>query len=411
MTKRLIRFLFCAGLLLGLLTVTALAAAPEGTGTAEDPYQISSAEELYWFAGLVNGKLGDGTPQNTAAHAVLTADITINENVLTTDGKLNGSPAHAWTPIGKDGSVAYTGTFDGQNHTISGLYVNINDASSTTYVGLFGRINGSGTVENVKVADSYLSASTTDGDDPDSCAYAGGICGYSYYGTIEACHFDGTVRVDSSNAYVGGVCGYNLCNNEGFAAIANCSSTGTVRATGDTVSVGGMCGVNEGTCNIEGCWFEGTVTGSGNVGGVCGWNYGSDIAGDTTRITNCSSAGTVSGSGNVGGVCGLNDGDTIINCYNTGAVSGNGNDNVGGVCGESNGAIVNCYNIGTVSGNGNGKVGGVCGQDNSDYGDGSLITNCYWLQDTASSGIGNGNGEATAKKPPTNSPPARWRGC
>ncbi|HIY06542.1 MAG TPA: S-layer homology domain-containing protein [Candidatus Evtepia faecigallinarum] len=292
-------------------------------------YQIGNAGQLYWFAGLVNGKLGDGTPQNTAAHAVLTADITINKNVLTADGKLNGSPAHAWTPIGKDGSVAYTGIFDGQNHIIFGLYCDINEtvADSDVYVGLFGRVK-SGTVKNVTLKDCYLSGKT--------------------------------------------------------------STTGTV-------NIGGVCGANiDGDSYIENCRVEGTVTGSGNVGGVCGWNYGSSTAGDTTRITNCSSAGTVSGSGNVGGVCGLNDGDTIINCYNTGTVSGTGN--VGGVCGESNSAIVNCYNTGAVSGNGNDNVGGVCGQDTSNYGDGSLITNCYWLQDTASSGIGNGNGEATAKK-------------
>lgn len=213
MTKRLIRLLFCAGLLLGLLTVTALAAAPEGTGTAEDPYQISSAEELYWFAGLVNGDaniIGTDTQQDTSACAVLTADIDLADI--------------QWTSIGKDESNAYIGTFDGQGHTISGLNVN---NSTSDYAGLFGYVGGDfwdGMVKNVSVS----GAVTGNGN------YIGGVCGYiDVYGRIENCSFSGTVNGGDN---LGGVCGYNC------GTIANCYSTGSV--TGSGSYVGGVCGYN-----------------------------------------------------------------------------------------------------------------------------------------------------------------------
>ena len=120
-----------------------------GDGSVNSPYEISNAEELYWFAALVNGELGGETPN---ASAKLTADISVNSHVLDYDGTLNnnGSGFITWTPIG-NGSNLYTGTFDGQGHTISGLYFNISECH---IVGLFGA--NKGTIKNVGVVDSYF---------------------------------------------------------------------------------------------------------------------------------------------------------------------------------------------------------------------------------------------------------------
>ena len=105
----------------------------EGIGTKDNPYKISSAEQLYWFAGLVNGDTNvcdqnadtnpTGTQQNKAACAVLTANITVNSGVLKADGSIadNVSSFRSWTPIGNYNNE-YTGTFDGQGYTVSGLY-------------------------------------------------------------------------------------------------------------------------------------------------------------------------------------------------------------------------------------------------------------------------------------------------
>ena len=324
-----------------------VATKPSGDGTEAKPYQISSAAELYWFAGLVNGTLTDGTVQNKAAWAELTTDITVNTDVLDDDGNPN-SGLEAWTPIGSygdKGDEAYTGTFDGDRHTISGLYVN-----GGNQVGLFGYVGTGGKIQNVGVVDSYIHANSDVGG-----SYVGGVCGYNHGGIIENCYNTGDV---SGSDYVGGVCGYN----NGGIIEKNCYNTGDV--SGDN-SVGGVCGYNFFGGFITSCYNTGNVSGNNAAGGVCGWNS------DGT-IENCYNIGSVSGDENVGGVCGRND-DTcsIENCYNTGNVSGNVSGSyVGGVCGVNGGRIENCYNTGNVSGSDN-SVGGVCGVN------GGRIENCW----------------------------------
>ena len=215
---------------------------PSGGSSENSPYEISNAEELYWFAALVNGEL-EGETQNKSANAVLTADITVNNDVLYYDGTLNNnnvSGFYTWTPIGN--SESYTGTFDGQGHTISGLYNNRED----NVVGLFG--GNSGTIKNVGVVDSYFYGS--DG--------VGGVCGLNG-GTITGCYNTGSV---SGNMLVGGVCGENVGDT-----ITGCHNTGTVSGN---MLVGGVCGGNYGG-KITGCYT--------NSGGVCGVNEGT-ITGD-----------------------------------------------------------------------------------------------------------------------------------
>ena len=282
---------------------------PAGDGSEGNPYQISSAEELYWFAGLVNGDtniIGNDTQQTSGACAVLVGDIVINKAVLNEDGNLNSGTFEEWTPIGKDFDNRYTGTFDGREHTIFGLYVDI-DESGTVYTGLFGYSDGN--IQNVKLEDSYIRASTTS---PSLPLYASGICGLNR-GTITNCASEGNVNANStsSTVYAGGICGYTS------KTITNCASEGPVNATtgGIIVYAGGICGRNNfGT--ITNCVSEGPVnaTSTSNTayaGGISGDNWGD--------ITNCVSEGPVkatstSDSAFAGGISGGN-GRTITNCY------------------------------------------------------------------------------------------------
>lgn len=88
----------------------------DGDGT----YEISNAGQLYWFADKVNN--GEGS-----LNAVLTADISVNEgDVSGCDGN-KAEGWRDWTPIGSASNI-YSGTFDGQDHTVSGLYFNDEDA-------------------------------------------------------------------------------------------------------------------------------------------------------------------------------------------------------------------------------------------------------------------------------------------
>ena len=255
---------------------------PEGDGSESSPYQISNSSQLFWFAKQVNSG-------NTSINAVLTTNIVVNQNVLNANGTLNTSLTNLieWTPIGNE-SNKYTGTFDGQNHTISGLYFD----KSTAFVGLFGY--NKGTIKNVGIIDSY---------------------------------FKGFNRV-------GGVCGENN------SKIENSYNTGLVSGSGN--NVGGICGNNFDT--IENSYNTGTVSGSKNVGGICGYNY------YYVTIKNSYNTGSVSGSGNnVGGICGDNNG-TITNSYNTGSVSGT--EQIGGVCGYNSDTIENSYYLENCNANG-----------------------------------------------------------
>lgn len=246
-------------------------------------YAISNAEELYWFMEYVNAG-------NTKTNAVLMNNIVVNEGEMTEE--TDSTSVRPWTPIGNS-SIYYKGTFDGQGHTISGLYFNNENQSC---VGLFGKIYNA-TIQNVGVTNSYIKGSD----------YVGGVCGYNENGTITNCYNTGAVT--GTVNYAGGVCGFN---------------------DGGTVS---KC-YNEGAVNGDYHVGEGAVNGYYHVGGVCGDNYGT--------VSNCYNKGAVNCSYVVGGVCGFNEG-TVSNCYNTGAVDGTGTSYVGGVCGNNYGTVSNCY--------------------------------------------------------------------
>lgn len=229
----------------------------------DDVYEIGNAGQLFWFAGLVNGTL-DGVKQNKLANAVLTANITVNENLLDslqydTEGNVsNGSDFITWTPIADwmgNRTTQYSGTFDGNNKTVSGLYFN----GDSTCIGLFGSSESDGNIKNVGVVDSYFKGNDS----------VGGVC-RNNAGTITNCYNAGNLTAIESSATIGGICGYN---NGG--TIANCYNTGTVTATGSAASVGGVCG-----CSIElilNCYNIGTVTAASSdadISGICGYNFG-----------------------------------------------------------------------------------------------------------------------------------------
>ena len=222
----------------------------EGDGSVENPYQITSAAELYWFAGLVNGTLTDGT-QNNSACAKLMNDITVNDNLLKnitykkdesgnpTNEVTNGENFISWTPIGANGS-AYQGTFDGNGQTISGLFFN---DSTKDYVGLFANIYEA-TIRNVGVVDSYFFGEY----------YVGGVCAFGVDGTITGSYNTGGV---SGNGDVGGVCGVGI-----RGTITDSYNTGSVSGE---MSVGGVCGEIS-DITITNCYYlkaEGT-----NLGGI-----------------------------------------------------------------------------------------------------------------------------------------------
>ena len=194
-------------------------------GVYDKVYEISNADQLYWFANKINNE--NYTSGNI--NAVLTADIVVNENVLKSDGTLNDGSFTDWTPIGMwagdDKYYSYSGIFDGQNHTISGLY--LNQMGMAGCVGLFGHVGSGGKVSNVRVLDSYFSVN----------GGVGGVCGYND-GTITNCYNAGMINklTDDYTNDFGGVCGYNT------GTIIDCYNTGNVSGVNYN---GGVCGDND----------------------------------------------------------------------------------------------------------------------------------------------------------------------
>ena len=236
-----------------------------GEGTAENPYQITSAAELYWFAGLVNGTLTDVT-KNSSACAKLMNDITVNNNLLDRityktddDGNLtnevaNGGNFISWTPIGAANN-SYQGTFDGNGKTISGLFFN---DSQKSHVGLFDNIYMA-TIRNVGVVDSYFFGEH----------YVGGVCAFGVDGTITGSYNTGVV---SGEGCVGGVCGTGSS-----VTITDSFNTGRVSGNDD---VGGVFGYGE-NCTINNCYYlkaEGTDLGGINGADVEGQAEGKTAA-------------------------------------------------------------------------------------------------------------------------------------
>ena len=265
-------------------------------------YLISNADELRLFASMVNSG-------QTSINGKLTADILLNDTTNWTSWNETTAPANSWTPIGS-GSQPFTGTLDGDGHSVSGIYIN----SEADYQGLVGYLGSGGALQNLGVKASYIKGGNA----------VGSLCGWNDYGTLTNCYNIGSV--ESTGAEAGGVCGTSTSGN-----VSNCYNTGSV--TGYK-RVGGVCGGNSGT--VTNCYNTGSVEGNEIVGGVCGRN--------SSTVTNCYNSGSVEGNYSVGGVCGLNYG-IMTNCYNTGSVEGYSN--VGGVCGNSWGNVTNCYYLNT----------------------------------------------------------------
>ena len=291
------------------------------TDDGQGNYTVTSAEGLKAVADIANnGNLG--------------INITLTENINLTDMD--------WTPIGIDYNHQYTGTFNGNGKTITGLTV----TGSDQYAGLFGYIGSGGTVKNVVLEGVQIES---DNDMSD----VGGVAGQSY-GNIENCSVSGSVSVSGTNSIAGGVVGYQT-----GGSITGCSSSATVNAGG---VAGGVVGLADGGATLTACYATDNVT--------------------------IESSGT--GSYFAGGVVGINTVSTLKACYAWGSVTGSGSGTVyvGGVTGSNDlGTLTACYHAkGTVSGPA-GTTGGVTGRNYKFFND-PVITACYWGDNGQEQGIG-----------------------
>lgn len=286
-----------------------------GTGTEGDPFLIENAQQFAYLAYRVNNGLdaGGGHVSNHDYHYKMMIDI-----------DLNGSEDFQWTPIGYWNSNSdyqcFGGCFNGNNHTISGMYINSYFANRD---GLFGYVDGV-TIENLGVIGDTIATAGT---------YVGGIIGVAD-GTsiITNCYNTGTVFAYSYsvNSYSGGIVGY-----AGMAVITNCYNTGIVSSN---------------------AYYSYPYSSYSCSGGIIG-------CADTAEITNCYNTGAVSASdysknssSTSGGIVGAANTAEITNSYNTGIVSSHAYhySRSGGIVGaKDNGTVTNSYFLNTCGGNNN----------------------------------------------------------
>ena len=268
-----------------------------------EKYEISNAGQLYWFAEQVNS--GD-----TSLNAVLTTDIVVNETVLAADGSLGADPdtLRMWRSIGDDDTEnIFKGIFDGQGHTISGLYFsNDSNESDVMCASLFGF--SAGIIQNVGLEDSYFNY---------------------YYAKI-----DGQLIVSGVAA---GICAIN--NGQ----IVNCYNAGTILGYGAS----GICAINSDNGSIENCYNTGVIRGFGLVVGICNMNAGSmkdcyNNNSDITVMTDSTIIDENDEKSYASGICNINDSSgRIENCYHVGQVSGADVNN--NICNINAGQIENSY--------------------------------------------------------------------
>ncbi|MDA0524439.1 Ig-like domain repeat protein [Methanococcoides alaskense] len=365
-----------------------------GDGTAGDPYQISTVEQL------------QNMNSGPSANYILINDI----DASVTSGWNSGA---GFKPIGNY-TNKFTGNFEGQDHEITGLYIN---RPTTEFVGLFGWIDVGSEINNVGLTDinitgkndvgglaggiqGNITLSYALGDVSGTFDRVGGLVGNIYFGYVDQSYSTGNVT--GTVDYVGGLVGWN----EG--SVTQSYSTSNVINSG--VCTGGLVGLNQnsindsystGNVNVTG-YYAGSLVGAnigslnqsystGNVtsntyyvGGLTGYSEGS--------VDQSYSTGSVTGFVDIGGLVGWNYYGSVTQSYSTSSVVGGGTDSrAGGLVGENAGPVDSSYSTGSVVGNG-ANVGGLIGQNYDS------VTKSHW--DTETSGLSTsagGTGNTTAE--------------
>ncbi len=347
-----------------------------GSGTTNEPYQITNAaqlDEVRNFTGTANA----GKHFRLMNNIDLAAWIEAN------------NPTEGWQPIGTgtaNGANAFRGFLHGGGFSVQNLWI---DRSGSNYVGLFGSVN-SGSVDSIKI--EIATGKSITGNN-----YVGCLSGNVVGTKVTVCKVKGTINgnaniggligavtgssqitkdtsacvVNGANSNVGGLIGN--CS----APVTNCQSYGSVNNAGDYT--GGLVGYANGT--VSDCHSSSSVTNVGDVyvgnfmGGLIGANFGEvtncsatgnvngtmslgGLVGDSyAPITDCRASGTITGNNNLGGLVGTSD--AVTNSFATGNVNSAG-ERAGGLVGDTYGAITKCYATGTVTG---GKsTGGLIGR-------------------------------------------------
>ena len=400
-----------------------------GDGTEENPYQIATPQQL----ALLAQQTIDGT--GSEHYYILVDDICLNDEGGTLE----------WPMIGGDVPQSlpryFEGVFDGNGHTIKGMYISQYHVNSGLFGGTDGAVIKNLTVDGSRILDGngmgilaghaqntdVFNCCVTNCELTNSIASGGG----GLFGSVAAYHTSDTVVIRncvSSNVRVGDSAAFDMCGGIvgyahgtlGVVVIEGCVNYSDM--VGDP-RAGGILGGGGDGIFIRDCMNYGTITAEQCGGGIVGYcwdaeitrcfNWGDvwsgiragGIAGQVSghRIFECANYGSVSSASTtgsqLGGLVGINGEGVIANCYNRGEVSavyaepGRATEALGGIVGSSTGSIYNVYNAGRVigpelpSGFGTVGYGAVIGHTNVE----DRYLNCYWLEQDDMPACGNAN--------------------
>ena len=386
--------------------------------TTDKSFTLSTKAQLAGLAAIVNGTAkdaaGDAIAQDTFSGKTVTLakDIALdssNDKYTKASGTFGASSypmkadyytvnddADIWTPIGSGVATAnsafksrnyFSGTFDGNGHTVSGIYTDGSETGSTVQ-GLFGCLGGGGLIENV-TTEGCITAKMV----------AGGVAAYVNGGTIENCTNKAIVYANGGEkagtglengtyraGAAGGIAG-NAASETNNAVISDCTNEGTVTCT--NTKNGGRAGGILGLVDASG--IKGSITGCSNSAPVDAYQYSGGIIGmDASAaftIDKSFNTGKIKahspGSAYTGGIVATSSGK-ISNCYNRGDVTIEFNGptgkaaHAGGIGDALAGGVENCYNTGTVTMSGTAtswsSMEPICVS--------GTVTNCYYLDKT-----------------------------
>jgi hypothetical protein len=336
-----------------------------GAGTKLSPYIILTAEQLARLSFLVNSS----DKAYSGKYFKLGADILLNKGaVIDEKGALvaDSTKLHKWTPIGNS-SVSFDGNFDGDGHTVSGMFIN----TTSTHNGLFGQSQG--TVQNLTVDNSWVYGGK----------YTAGIVGYNR-GTVKI--ISNYASITSLNGPVGGIVGGTEDSYGNVNVLDSLSNWGVIKGKTDVGGVLGFVdrmklshsknyGLVEGEKYTGGIWGGaqsttidasylvnyGKIIGRINTGGLAGYcghyGLGSKYSAKCGTLKNLRNEGSVQGETYVGGIAG-SFGGKASSISNVASILGT--NYVGGLFGNADFSTTNLiYNTGNISGSQN--VGGIIG--------------------------------------------------
>ncbi len=290
------KLLICA--LLSVFGYSAMSQFSGGSGTINDPYQITNSSELNQIRNYLS------------ANFILLNDIDLTYDTQDPGGLFyNGG--EGWAPISSSDNTGFGGRLNGNGYKLVGVKIDRGPINQD-YVGFFGNIKG-GEVKNLILEDFSVMGNS----------HVGGLAGISSGAIIDCSISNSSISGSNAGGLVGDV-------DEG--GILRCKAVNV--DVGGSFNIGGLAGRNISGA-IQKSYSIVSVTGTSTLGGIVGLNNG--------LLENCYALGTVDGNSEIGGLVGKNDNTGVVRyAYATAAVSATLT-TIGGLVGTGAGVVQNSY--------------------------------------------------------------------